>query len=285
MLTAQRSLLQSELETLQAAVSVASESKNQNVAQQTTYELERRVNATARKKNETIEAAVNARNKCMQKLASNNSRENEEGTEEDPCAQFEKSADSIEEKTVENAGATADLSSATFLLKSNQQYITFMQSRMTALEREISEINTQLNNLQADQVYLGDIADSINDLKEKAQQSIDQWTKFDYNSETSHMRSTEITFGLNFGIKGSVEVPEVAKGSGSFNAAFNFAEMHKAFNSANLQASGELLRVFIKRPWFKPSLFDNPTLNFVSWELVNVHVDYLSKELKRYLIY
>ena len=261
MLIAQRSSLQGELDTLRVAVSVNSESKNQEAAERTTNELEQRVNATSEKRNEAIEEAVNARNKCMKKQA--NGGESDEG-KEDPCTEFQEGVDNVEETTVENAGATAYYFSAAFLLKSNQQYQDFMQSRMTALEREISEINTQLNNLQADQVYLGEIPKSINGL---SHQSFNQWTKFKYNSETSHMRSTEITFGFSASVKASLLIPGIGGVGDSFDFGSEFTEIRKALSNAKLQASGELLRVFIKRPWFKPSLFDNPILTFVSWEL------------------
>ena len=278
MLIAQRSLLQSELDSLRAAISVVSEPKNQEIAQQTTNELEQRVNVTSKKRNEAMEAAVNARNRCMQKQA--NDGEYEEG-EEDPCTQFQEAANNIENTTMENARATAYYFSAAFLLKSNQQYQTFMQSRITALEREISEINTQLNHLQVDQVYLGEIATSINGLKEKKQQNFNQWTKFNYNSETSHMRFTETSFGFSKSMKGSAEIIGLGRADISLSFGFELTEMRKAFSSAKLQASGELLRVFIKRPWFKPTLFDNPILNFVSWELMCTLTINLNKRMQK----
>ena len=265
MLISRRSVLQSELDTLRTAVRVVSESKNQQAAQQTTNALEQRVNATSDERDEATEAAMNARNRCMQKQANQGGESGEgEDSEEDPCAQFEESADRVEDTTLKNAGATANYLSASFLLKSNQQYRNYMQARMTALEREISEINTQLDNLEGDQVYLGEITESISELNGRGEEGLDQWMKFSYNSETTHVRTTETQFGINLSVGAKLEIPVVASGTGSLNAGFEFAELRKAFSNAKLQASGKLLRVFIKRPWFKPSLFDNPILNFVS---------------------
>ncbi len=263
MLIARRSLLHSELDTLRTAVRVVSESKNQQAAQRTTNALEERVNATSDERNEATEAAINARNRCMQKQANGEGEESGED-EEDPCTQFEESADRVEDTTMENAGATAYYFSAAFLLKTNQQYQNYMQARMTALDREISELNTQLDNMEGDQVYLGEITESIGGLDGRGEESLNQWMKFSYNSETTHTRSTETKFGISIDVDTSVEVPNVASGTGSLNTGFEFAEMRKAFSNAKLLASGQLLRVFIKRPWFKPSLFDNPILNFVS---------------------
>ena len=267
MLIARRSVLQSELDTLRTAIRVASESKNQQAAQQTTNALEQRVNATSDERDEATEAAMNARNRCMQKQA-NEGQESGEGedSEEDPCAQFEESADRVEDTTLKNAGATANYLTAAFLLKSNQQYRNYVQARMTALEREISELNTQLDNLEGDQVYLGEITESIGELNGRREEGLDQWMKFSYNSETTHTSSIETRFGISLSFGRSVEVPAVGSFSDSLKTSFEFAELRKAFSNAKLQASGKLLRVFIKRPWFKPSLFDNPILNFVSSE-------------------
>lgn len=277
MLIAQQSLLRSELDTLRAAVSVISESKNQQAAQQTTNVLEQRVNATSDKRNDATEAAVRARNRCMQKQTASGGGESADG-EEDPCAQFEQSVDNVQDAAIETAGATAYYFSAAFLLKSNQQYQNYIQARMTALEREISEINTQLDNLEDNQVYLGEIAESISGLNGREGESLNQWMKFYYNSETTHIRSTETKFGIDIRLGGGVEIPAVASVSRSLNFGFGFAEMRKAFSNAKLQASGELLRVFIKRPWFKPSLFDNSILNYVSLNFVHQLFAHLFKE-------
>ena len=272
MMIAQRSLLQSELDTLRKAVSAGSESKNRQAAEQTTNILEQRANATSDRRNDAVEAAISARNRCMQEQATNGGGgggggENAEG-EEDPCDQFEESADTVEDTTFENAGATANYFSAAFLLKPNQQYQNYMQARMTALEREVTEINTKLNNLEGDQLYLGEIAEAMSaDLNMKKEQDFNQWMKFHFNSETTRTSSSGFSFGLHLSVEGSVGIPGVGSGSRSHSLGLQYSETRKAFSNAKLQVSGQLLRVVIKRPWFKPSLFDNPILNFVSFDM------------------
>ena len=272
MLIAQRSLLQSELDTLRKAVSAGSESKNRQAAEQTTNALEQRANATSDRRNDAVEAAISARNRCMQEQATNQGGrgggggggENSEGNE-DPCDQFEESADTVEDTTFENAGAMANYFSAAFLLKPNQQYQNYMQARMTALEREVTEINTKLNNLEGDQLYLGEIAEAMSaDLNMKKEQDFNQWMKFHFNSETTRTSSSGFSFGLHLSVEGSVGIPGVGSGSRSHSLGLQYSETRKAFSNAKLQVSGQLLRVVIKRPWFKSSLFDNPILNFVS---------------------
>ena len=42
-------------------------------------------------------------------------------------------------------------------------------------------------------------------------------------------------------------------------------QFESEMNQADLKAKGKLLRVHIKRPWFKPEVFDDRKLNFVSY--------------------
>ena len=256
MLIAQRSLLQSELDTLRDTIHFISE--NQQTSGQTTTTLQQRVNDTSKMRHNATESALNARNDCMQKRANNDTSE---------CTKFQQAADTVVDTTFQNAGASAEFFSTKFLLKSNQQYQRFMQSRMAAIERKISEINTQLDNLQENQVYLGEIAETLMPLNETAENDLNQWMKFYYNSETTHVKSSEITAGISTTLSGSASfelegIPLRVDASEKFG--LEFARLQKSFSNANLKASGELLRVFIKRPWFKPSLFDNPMLKFVS---------------------
>ena len=51
-------------------------------------------------------------------------------------------------------------------------------------------------------------------------------------------------------------------------------QFESEMNQADLKAKGKLLRVHIKRPWFKPSVFDDRKLNFVSY-LVLISYDVL----------
>ena len=267
MLIAKRSMLRSELETLNATLRFTSQ--GQSEAEEATNAMKQRVNYTSEKRDNATQAAVNARNACMSKRASNKtstSTSTKKG-KKDPCKTFQQEANSAVDATFQNAAASSEYFSASFLLKSNRQFQSFMDSRIDALERQISEINDQLEHLKPNQVYLGEIAESpdLKAINDTGEQDLDsQWLKFDYSSDSTNIdteqetSSTTVSAGVsaNFGPKGSIGLNgHYGKGT---------SEMKNAFNSANLQASGELLRVFVKRPWFKPSLFDNPILNFVS---------------------
>ena len=270
MLIAKRSMLQSELETLNATLRFTSQ--GQDKAEQATNAMEQRVNYTSEKRDNATQAAVDARNECMSNRAKN--RTSTKKGKKDPCNSFQQAANSAVDATFQNAAASSEYFSASFLLKSNKQFQSFMDSRINALEKQISEINQQLEDLKPNQVYLGEIAESpdLKAINDTGEQDLDsQWLKFDYSSDSTHIDTEQETSSVavaagitaDFGPKGNIGLNgHYGKGE---------SEMKNAFNSANLQASGELLRVFVKRPWFKPSVFDNPILNFVSALIIVKH--------------
>lgn len=211
------------------------------MANKTTDKLELRVNETSEGRQNATELAINVLNDCLQRQANNVTSE---------CDKLQEAADAVVNLTVEQAEATADLFNIEFLFKIDKQYQSLLQSKINSLEREISDINTQLDHLQADQVYLGEVVESLNELNEKSKNDFgDHWTKFSYDSET---QSTDTAFDA---------VGTLIFNFTSVDLGFGFTKLDKY---TRLKVSGELLCVSIKRPWFKPSLFDNPTFNFVS---------------------
>ena len=90
------------------------------------------------------------------------------------------------------------------------------------------------------------------------------WFKFEYNSKTetekedANSQQTEVSVG--FSIK-----PKRAKfsfgGSGSYTKQTE--ENFNSLNTEDYRVSGELLRVSVRMPWFRPELFDEKQLIMV----------------------
>ena len=236
MLISQRSLLQSELNTLREISRLIP--ANRQLAGQASNALKQRVNDTSERRRNATDSAVNARSDCLQRQTNNDTRE---------CTQFQEAANAVINTTLENAGATADFFSTKFLLKTGRQYQSLLRSRIAALEREIPEINMQLDHLQDNQVYLGEIVELFKPLNETRENDFDnQWVQLYYDSDTTHFEPIKTIFNIR------------ARGNPLFT------QVERSFSNAKLKATGELLPVLIKRPWFKPTLFDNPMLDFVS---------------------
>ena len=266
MLVTRRSLLQSELDTLKSTINYTS--KGHEKAQQATDTMKKRAEDASDKRDNATRVAIDARIACINKTSLN---ETDSAGGKDLCSQFEEAADSVVDATFQEARASSEYDSARFLLNSNETYQSFMQTKMNDLERKISEVESHLSNLGENQVFLGEIAESpaFQALDESERREFDdKWLKFDYNSESTHVNTEKETSSSYSGVNIGAVIPiktslfatvGVGTGHGKRNVA-----MKEAINRASIQVSGELLRVFIKRPWFKPSLFDNPTLSFVS---------------------
>ena len=101
----------------------------------------------------------------------------------------------------------------------------------------------------------------------------DNWLQFEFDSKEMDTNSqyTSITTRSEF----------QTRSGGVFNRRTTThirtkinQQYESEMNQADLKAKGKLLRVQIKRPWFKPEVFDDRKLNFVSY-LVLISYDVL----------
>ena len=63
--------------------------------------------------------------------------------------------------------------------------------------------------------------------------------------------ATAYYFSAAFLLKSNQLIPGIRGVDDSFAFDSEFTEIQKALSNAKLQASGELLRMFIKHPWFR----------------------------------
>ena len=258
MLVMKRSMLQSELDTLNHL----SKGGQEKVETLTRAMREKVNNAIVKRKNATI-GAIDARTECIEISTMNTANFQ---TKQNPCKQFKEKVSSAISEGSTQAGVLSEYDSVTFLLKSNEGYQTYMTSKMNALKSEIIELDHQLDNLSDDQVYLGEIPESpeFKAVTKKEQPRDSQWLKFDYNSEVKNEQKKDDSTSVAASAESSIPISDWVVNSEA-KLGVEMSEAREAMDSANLRATGELLRVFIKRPWFKPSLFENPMLDFVSF--------------------
>ena len=265
-------MLQSELDTLNSMIQFTS--VGQDTAKKAVDALNRKVNYTTEKRDNAIQEVVTARSECINQNAQNGvpSKIKKRAVavpSSDPCAHFKEATEGAVDATFQQAQASSELYSSSFLLNSNERYQSFMQSRIDALQKEIDDLDSQLDELKGGQVYLGGIADSkefkaLNQLGNQTVQDFDsEWLQFEYDYDSTHINTSQdksslsVSAGFGVGVQG-------ASLDASAHYGKSTADLMQAINSASLKASGELLRVSVKRPWFRPSLFENPVLYFVS---------------------
>ena len=98
----------------------------------------------------------------------------------------------------------------------------------------------------------------------------DQWLQFDYDYDsysktTDRERTTEevrahASFHFLFFSAG-----------GDYSSNKETEDFNQKLSKASIRVKGELLRVNIKRPWFKPEIFDYPDLTYVSFDTISLH--------------
>lgn len=148
------------------------------------------------------------------------------------------------------------------IFASKQNYRTALENQKSALESQKNELNSYLGDASP---YIGGILDAESLSVENINDTYraDEWLQFDFDSEAFH----EVT--------DSEETQESVTTSWSFHVLFFSGGGSSSYNKetqyhsdqlakSKMKARGELLRVNIKRPWFKPEIFEDPSLTYVS---------------------
>ena len=122
-----------------------------------------------------------------------------------------------------------------------------------AINREIEKIDAELSSLGDDLNDAGFGLPEISSVPVGPQPAAaDNWLQFDYNSKTEDQReeseTTSTSFGYDFG--SSFNIFSV---SGSYSRSTS--DQFSSFKSTEVRVAGELLRVTVQMPWFRPEIF------------------------------
>ena len=137
-------------------------------------------------------------------------------------------------------------------------YTELLKARRDALEGEKRQVLDAMDTVS--DTFFGfvesdpEVVASVIDSKKE-----DNWLQFEYSSEEE--KSSQTTFTKTW--SNSRWKGAWSSRSGSTvesKLGFSFED----FSNAKLNAKGKLLRVHIKRPWFRPEVFDDKNLDFVS---------------------
>ena len=258
MVLAKKSLVESEISTLTTMMAFANSTKKE--AQQTLDTLNQTVaTASADQKNKT-EEAIKARYECLKSNASL-------GQQSESCQKLKSATESAVDSTFTQAQVNAQYQSAAFTLNSEQKFNSFLNVRVLSLQQELAELESELRHTEP---YLGPVADShdfqdLNKLLNETEQNLDdEWLQFEYDSDSSHVNGSQEANSVNVAFGLSVGIPNGLGLGLGVNVGKGDTDLKQAISSASVKVAGELLRVTIKRPWFKPSIFEDTTLYFVS---------------------
>ena len=178
------------------------------------------------------------------------------------CGKFQNAQESTTKALFQQANNYSEWQTLDFFLNSTSSLGSALQDQIDQLNQELGVLESQLIDTFG---YLGDIAESkqleFSNLTDNGRD--DEWLQFNFDSQSSEedteKESTSFHVATSFSYAGLFSV------GGSYgHTEANYAA---SIASARLKASGELLRVQILRPWFRPTLFEDPSLSFVSLDL------------------
>ena len=101
-----------------------------------------------------------------------------------------------------------------------------------------------------------------------------RWLAFEFDSKTTSFDGVTIqqfaSTAANYGANAALWSVKSSLAAGANGSETRF---RRAMNRARVKVKGELLRVTVNRPWFRPSLFENTDLTFrvcmvAGWELL-----------------
>ena len=271
MLLARKGMLESERDALKTMIDF--NNHNRDRAEQTQNQLQGKLNSSTARRDEKTNQSISAMTECMNQSARQQAPNGSTRRPSSKCSKFKQANAEAVTATFQQAQVKFEYESAAFLLNSKGQLNIFLRTRLGSLNKEIKKIEKKLS---LSRPYLGEVVDSrefqdLNSVLNETEQNLDDaWTSFQYDSESSRTQTDTETNSWNvavgLGVGGKVFGVQVSAHYGE-----STTDMRQSFNSANLKVSGQLLRVTIKRPWFKPSIFENPSLSFVSLaSIINV---------------
>ena len=227
----------------------------------------KKANYSTEKRNNATREALTVRSNCLSKNVEQIKPKQKSAATEDPCEKFKNAVDDVVSTTLQQAQAYSELLTLSFLLKADGWYEYYLRSKIQSIDRKIEKINSQLYDSQDQSVYLGVIADSVLALNQldtdPSKGGGNNWMQFEFSHISSKQETNKVTTKVTTGLEISAKFNNVTF-TASSKPGVEVGVVNDALKRSNVKISGELLRVTIKRPWLQPSLFENPTLYFVS---------------------
>ena len=181
------------------------------------------------------------------------------------CDEYESLRGSAVESLATESQAYSDFQFASYYTDSKTDYIAMLEKERDDYQRKADRVIALIGDVSP---YLGGIIDdsalSVANLTDANRDNA--WLQFEYDSSTSrqhgsqHSRHNARTLSWTADPL-TLTFESTSSSSRSSSYARHFS---KSVSNSTVRVKGELLRVTIKRPWFKPELFEYPGLSYVS---------------------
>ena len=184
---------------------------------------------------------------------------------EEVCDRFSATSKTLTDSLAQESMAIAIAEEFPWNADYKASYIELLKARRDALEGEKRRVldvlgsvsDTFVGFLESDREIIASVIDSKKE---------DNWLQFEYNSEEEKKSSK--SFRSKKSYKQNIDVKWWGRtfvGHHTKHTTTNSSSTNKT-SKIELKVKGKLLRVHIKRPWFKPEVFDDKNLDFVSYE-------------------
>ena len=164
------------------------------------------------------------------------------------CLEYESATGSAGDEIASNSDLYACVRDLDFQVNGVNKSKAAFQAVIDGMDEEIEELQLQL-------LRAGSKFPSLARHAADSQDQLDsRWLRFEFNSSKTisnqDRRSSHTSVAAGF---------KVNTGFWSAQASFSYSRSQSQFrasmNSADVNIQGELLRVIVQRPWFRPSLF------------------------------
>ena len=186
----------------------------------------------------------------------------EVGSGGDPCQDMTTLSQKLANVSAGEADAIASTGDFNWGNSSKKAYINSLWDKIRDLEDKKHKVEDALTDadplvggvLNADPITIAGIRDANAD---------ENWLEFEFNSEKYKSSSSSSRSYKQY--SASVQVNGwFARGGYSYSSSRSRSSYASDMSQSAMNVKGKLLRVHIKRPWFKPEVFDDRNLEFVS---------------------
>ena len=179
------------------------------------------------------------------------------------CPDYDTATEELLQILSEEASAKADRDDFLWNTRNKDSYIQYLKDQKDELTAQHDKLYTMLGEmdpfmggiLDADQLTIANLSDTYKD---------DNWLEFSFDSTSDYGHTDQSSSYQSISASGGIHILFFHIG-GSYTHTTQSSHFNEQLARSQMKAKGKLLRVNVKRPWFKPEVFEDPQLNFVRW--------------------
>ena len=222
--------------------------------------LEDRKNANTASLKRTANSYISKELECSAQISNATTSRNS-------CAEVSTLMDELDQSIYKEADSVANAGGYKWGNATKTTYIKKLLGKLDELKRQKQVAYGLLGTVDP---LVGSIARSNRDAIDAVINSKkeDNWLKFEFKSEDYQKGTRSTSYSIKTGATIAGGYSPALGWSNFGSTSHHYSKSKQEFDEAMVQASfnvkGKLLRVHIKRPWFKPEIFDDRNLDFVS---------------------